>query len=369
MGRNSKIRAKKTSRRKRDRDSDSSSESDERSEYSSDDGYSTESFDFTDKAFQGLSASYLPDEDHPSYQLLRTLDLREMPEHFFITSFGIRRTGKSWTITSLIEPIADRFDFCYLFSATAGLHEGDGEANFDFIVPDAKFEGYDPNILKRIFERQKAVKEFNNKCDNEKDKKPNETLIIFDDFIHDKRIRYDELFTKLPVLGRHFDISVICLSQTYASCGTSGLNPATRTNNDLVLTFLPRNIVDMERVATTYLTKPKAESMWFIKTCCSEEHQVLGMKLDKPFLTEFEDYCYVYTAPEKLPKYECGKVQWKLLKEEQRRAKKAKLSHHINNDSRLGIRPANMMPVPGEATGIPKHSTNASTLFGAFHSN
>jgi len=284
-------------------------------------------------ASDALTSTRFPDYPHPSADILDEIDFTNLPENFFSIVYGSRRTGKTHAVSCLLEAITDRFDFAYLFSATAGLHEGEeGELDFEMIRPEAKFMGFDEDSLTRIMDRQKAVKEHNNKCKYKRDMKPNRTLIIFDDFVHEKAVRYSKLFTELPVLGRHYGLSVICLSQGYCSVGSSGLNPATRQNSDFTMTFLPRNIADVERIATWYLTKAKLESMWFIKSVCSEKHCCLGIDLTQPHLTELEDYCYSYVAPDQVPKYELGLVQWKLFREEQKRNKKATLSMQVEND-------------------------------------
>lgn len=196
--------------------------------------------------------------------------------------------------------------------------------------------------------------------------KPNRTLIIFDDFVHEKAVRYSKIFTELPVLGRHYGLSVICLSQGYSSVGTAGLNGATRQNSDFTMTFLPRNVDDIEKVAKWYIAKPKLEGMWFVKSVCQEQHQCLGIDLSQPHLTEFEDYCYKYIAPAEVPKYELGKVQWKLYHEEQKRNRKATLAANVENDRSffLSRDEVEKRMKFGQATGKPTNRTRPS-LFDA----
>lgn len=316
-----------------------------------------------DSLMDGVSVSKLPNYPHPASQVLDTIDFTTLPENFFGIGYGSRRTGKTHALSCLMEQIADRFDFAYLFSATANLHTGEeGELDFEMIRPEAKFGGFDEDALSRIIERQKAVKEHNNKCKLKRDMKPNRTLIIFDDFVHEKAVRYSKLFTELPVLGRHYGLSVICLSQGYSAVGSSGLNPATRQNSDFVMTFLPRNVMDVERIATWYLAKPKLESMWFVKSVCQEKHACLGIDLTQPHLTDFEDYCFKYMAPEVVPKYELGKVQWKLFREERKRQRKATLANDVDNDRSffLSRDEVEKRLKVGQATGKPVNHSRPS---------
>jgi hypothetical protein len=298
---------------------------------------------------------------------LEQLTFEYLPENFFVIVYGARRTGKTYAISCLLNDIKDRFDFAYLFSATALLHKGEeGELDFEMIRDEAKFQGFDQDALKRIIERQKTVKEFNNATKSKREKKPNKTLIIFDDFVHEKGVRFSKIFTELPVLGRHYELSVICLSQGYSAVGSSGLNPATRQNADMVMTFLPRNINDVERISMWYLAKPKLEGMWFVKSTCEEEHRCLAIDLTQPHMTEFEDHCYKYVAPKTVPSYEVGKVQWKLYHEERKRQRKAALSAKVENDRYffMGTTEMEKRSKIGQATGLPDRGSKLS-LFDA----
>lgn len=314
------------------------------------------------------SLSRLPTGTHPAVKHLEELSFETLPEGFFIIVYGARRTGKTHAVSVLLEQVKNKFDFAYLFSNTAGLHKGQkGELDFDMIVEDAKFEGFDQEALEAIMTRQKAVLMHNNSTERKRDRKPNKTLLIFDDFVHEKAIRYSKIFTELPVLGRHFELSVICLTQGYSQVASGGLNKATRQNADLVISFLPRSMTDVENIANWYLTKDKIDNMWFVKSVCQEEHQCLAIDLTSPHETEFANYCYKYQAPANVPKYELGKVQWKIQKEEEKRQKKAALASKVENERAfyVGLGLMEKQQRVGEATGLAKHKFAKMSLFDA----
>jgi hypothetical protein len=317
---------------------------------------------------QGISISKLPSAEHPAVANLEELDFNILPKGFFVIAYGARRTGKTHACECLLEQIKERFDFAYLFSNTAKLHKGSSEfTNFDCVREEAKFDGFDEEILARIFERQKKVMMHNNECKYQRDKKPNQTLLIFDDFVHDKAVRYSKIFTELPILGRHCEISVICLSQGYSAVGSGGLNKATRENADLVMTFLPRNSGNVERIAEWYLAKEKLENMWFVKSCCKEEFRLLAIDLTHPNETEYEDFCYKLTADPVVPKYEIGKVQWKLYHEERKRKRKASLAAQVENERAYFLTLGEMEKRQriGQATGKPPNQSGRLSLFDA----
>lgn len=323
-----------------------------------------------DEVSTALSTSInkLPTTPHPAVAKLLPLDFNSLPENFFTIFYGVRRTGKTHAVSCLLEQVKDRFDFAYLFSETAHLHRGQkGELDFDMIRPEAKFDGFDEEALQRIFDRQKTVMLHNNSCKNEIDKKPNKTLVIFDDFVHDKRIRYSELFTRLPVLGRHYEISVVCLTQGYSQVAAGGLNKATRQNADFVATFLPRNANDLERISEWYLTQHKFENMWFTKSVCQEEHSMLGIDLSKPHLTEFHQFCHKYVAPADVPTYELGKVQWHIFREEEKRKKIAAKAEEAKKSAPVIYQEEELLEwqaKANECTGLPEHKPR-TTLFDA----
>ena len=312
--------------------------------------------------------SRLPPGQHPDANRLEELSFETLPEGFFIIVYGARRTGKTHAVSVLLNDLKKRFDFAYLFSNTALLHKGQkGELDFDMIVEDAKFQGFDEEALEAIITRQRAVMMHNNSVERKRDKKPNKTLLIFDDFVHEKAIRYSKIFTELPVLGRHYELSVICLTQGYSQVASGGLNKATRQNADLVMTFLPRSLTDVENIANWYLTKDKVENMWFVKSVCQEEHQLLAIDLTSPHETEFPNYCYSYKAPSIIPKYELGKVQWKIQKEEEKRQKKAALASKVENERAfyVGLGLMEKQQRVGQATGLTKGKFGRMSLFDA----
>jgi hypothetical protein len=163
---------------------------------------------------------------------------------------------------------------------------------------------------------------------------------------------------------------VICLTQGYSQVASGGLNKATRQNADLVMTFLPRSLTDVENVSNWYLTKDKIDNMWFIRSVCQEQHQLLGIDLTSPHEIEYPNFCYYYKAPEQVPKYELGKIQWKLQKEEKKRQRKAALAAKIENERAfyVGMGLMEKQQRIGQATGLPnKRKYSPMSLFDAVH--
>ena len=82
---------------------------------------------------------------------------------------------------------------------------------------------------------------------------------------------------------------------------------------------------------------------------------------------KYHEYCFRYKAPKDIPKYEIGKVQWKLFHEERKRQKKAKLSASIEHERAffVGLGEMENRQRVGIATGQPPKKGGKMSLFDA----
>ena len=248
---------------------------------------------------------------------LQTFDFKTLPENFFMVCYGARRTGKSWLMNHALKELKDRFDYAYCFSATAAMNDG-----FPAVRPEAVFDDFDERKLSAIMARQRAWVEHNKTVTRKEDEIKCSTLLIFDDFVHNVQVRYSQEFVQLPVLGRHYKLSCILLSQGYGAVASGGLNPATRMNADAVITFMPRSTLDCQKIAEWYLTMPKKEGGEFVKSITSEKHSCLCIDLQDPSNVEESKFCFRFKAPSTKPQsYELGKEQWKQWRSSQRSKK------------------------------------------------
>lgn len=280
--------------------------------------------------------------DHAAPSSLTEFDFKTLPENFFVVCYGARRTGKSWLINHALAELKDRFDYAYCFSATAALNDG-----FPAVRPEAVFNDFDEEKLSQLMLRQKAWVEHNKKCTHKSDEIACNTLLIFDDFVHNVQVRYSQQFVQLPVLGRHYKLSVVLLSQGYGAVASGGLNPATRMNADTVITFMPRSTLDCQKISEWYLTMNKKEGGEFVKSQTAEKHRCLCIDLQDPSDVDEASFCHTFKAPATKPKpYELGKEQWRQFRQSNR-AKKEYLRHMRNDNEEVSLMEAQKVKVGG----------------------
>ena len=280
--------------------------------------------------------------DHEAPSSLTEFDFKTLPENFFVVCYGARRTGKSWLINHALAELKDRFDYAYCFSATAALNDG-----FPAVRPEAVFNDFDEEKLSQLMLRQKAWVEHNKKCTHKSDEIACNTLLIFDDFVHNVQVRYSQQFVQLPVLGRHYKLSVVLLSQGYGAVASGGLNPATRMNADTVITFMPRSTLDCQKSSEWYLTMNKKEGGEFVKAQTAEKHRCLCIDLQDPSDVDEASFCHTFKAPATKPKpYELGKEQWRQFRQSNR-AKKEYLRHMRNDNEEVSLMEAQKVKVGG----------------------
>lgn len=273
---------------------------------------------------------------------LTEFDFKTLPENFFVVCYGARRTGKSWLMNHALAELKDRFDYAYCFSATAALNDG-----FPAVRPEAVFNDFDEGILTQLMQRQKAWVEHNKNVKHKADEIKCSTLLIFDDFVHNVQVRYSQQFVQLPVLGRHYKLSCILLSQGYGAVASGGLNPATRMNADAVITFMPRSTLDCQKIAEWYLTMPKKEGGEFVKAQTAEKHRALVVDLQDPSDIDEASFCHTVKAPSsKVKPYELGKEQWRQFRISNR-AKKEYLRHMRNDNEAMSLQEAQRVNMGG----------------------
>ena len=123
----------------------------------------------------------------------------------------------------------------------------------------------------------------------------------------------------------------------------------------------------VERVSELYLGGSVNGVRHRTMARCQEKNQLMAIDLSQPHLVEYMDYCYKYKAPAEIPKYELGKVQWKIAKEEKKRQRRAALEAKMQNVSSyfLGTNEMEIRSKLNVATGVPTNR-NTVTMFDAF---
>lgn len=152
-------------------------------------------------------------------------DPRTLPDHFFLTLEGKRRTGKSTFAKWLLQWYKDKFSlvWCMTLTKASGYWQ-------ELVGDEWTFDNwYAYAVLKLIERGDMFIKKYGE--DNEIAKKLGSSLLILDDVIS-ARIHDDPTFNRLATEGRHHLISVILMTQD-----PHAISPKVRDNSDVAVVF------------------------------------------------------------------------------------------------------------------------------------
>lgn len=190
-----------------------------------------------DGEYQGRE---LVDKDGLVIPPLPDFDLSKIKSDASIVVYGMRRTGKSFLSRWLLYNVAQHFPAIVVITETKlnGFWQ-------QFVPEKYVHEMYDPRIIKKIIDIQKA-----RKLQAEKDPNYNPNMcVILDDCISDASLKNDEWFKRLYANGRHLKIFVLTTSQM-----AKGVNPTVRNNADYAFIFKLFSAGQKESLFEDYLS-------------------------------------------------------------------------------------------------------------------
>lgn len=154
-----------------------------------------------------------------------------VPIRIIIT--GKTNTGKTHYAKSLISFLRDKIDKLYVMCPT--MKEGSWES---ITSKSHIFDEYDPEVILDVIEKQKRhMKE---------DKKMDQVMFILDDCIHDIT-KKDKTVNKLYTQGRHWNISIIIISQKFVL-----INNTIRANPDFCICTRIVNAKELDAIWKEY---------------------------------------------------------------------------------------------------------------------
>jgi hypothetical protein len=128
-----------------------------------------------------------------------------------------RNTGKTMMISVLIQELVKqgKADLVLVMSQTVGVND-----DYWFINPRLR-QPFNEDTIKKLMDRQSKVKKGERQ----------QCLLILDDVLSSKDAENSRFIKRLYTLGRHYDISVVLISQT----SNVALTPAIKQNSDYIL--------------------------------------------------------------------------------------------------------------------------------------
>ena len=182
-----------------------------------------------------------------------------------VVAVGKRRTGKSWVFRNLMYLMQNKFEAGIVISQTDELNKFWRQ----YVPKKYIYPEYDPEILDRVFRRQKRILNDPELTDAQKEKKA-AFFVLLDDVISDQRLKYDKNLMELFVAGRHYKIFTLITTQ-YAKA----ITPTIRGNTDYL--FLMKCVQQRQKEAMyedfcSFLTK---DAFYQILDAYTEDNEVL----------------------------------------------------------------------------------------------
>lgn len=225
--------------------------------------------------------------------------------------FGSRGTGKTFALKHLLKATQERYTSVHIFSGTANLQRYDsgkekGELVYDFVPKSNRYEGWDEKKLRQLLEVQREFVDGITKM-------PSHPCIIFDDIIHEPKVRSSPTLIEMFSAGRHFQWGlVVILSQVIGA--RSGVNNTCKQNTDAIIAFKPSRKLDRETIVEDYLsTIDENEGDYVLKTLTKERYQMIVISIrdanDKQITgaNSYEDYVTVWKTENTIPMIKIGK--------------------------------------------------------------
>jgi hypothetical protein len=128
-----------------------------------------------------------------------------------------RNTGKTLLVSVLIRTLLElkAVDMCLIMSQTQHVND-----DYKFLPPRLR-QAFSEDVIKKLLDSQGKVPK----------KERQQVLLVLDDVLSDKEAEKSRFIKRLYTLGRHYDISIVLISQT----SNVALTPAIKQNSDWLL--------------------------------------------------------------------------------------------------------------------------------------
>lgn len=128
-----------------------------------------------------------------------------------------RNTGKTLLVSALIQQLVNSraVDMVLVMSQTQHVND-----DYSFL-PKRLRQTFSEDVIKKLLDTQGKVPK----------KKRDQVLLVLDDVLSDKDAERSRFIKRIYTLGRHYDISIVLISQT----SNVALTPAIKQNSDWIL--------------------------------------------------------------------------------------------------------------------------------------
>lgn len=227
------------------------------------------------------------DELHKKITIFDPNDL--LARHGLCSIVAMTGSGKTVLIIDWLNTVYKNFETIIMLSRTAKLQEC-----YDFLDRTLIYDTFDIKLLEQIWEERKAKQMLGSTL------KP--MLIIMDDIVNDKNVRYSTIMKDIATASRHLKITVWILSQNFTS-----LPPIVRNNICWSAAFDIDSLKELDQWTGQYLAavNPRTSKFLFKKIVQEQKYQCIIV----------ENHKVGVPLTEKVKKYKASEVKMPMIKD------------------------------------------------------
>lgn len=205
--------------------------------------------------------------------------------------FGTRRTGKSWMMRYLL------WQYRYLYRAVIIITNTKQNDFWGQYVPFRFIHTpYDPFVIGRILEQQKALLAFNKLNAGNPGAIINPYIAIILDDVVSGNMHHDPMLNALFYEGRHSCISIFIATQY-----PKALPPGVRGNADLVVVFPQDSLVEQDIIREQYFNFFESKDDWQITLMeYTRDHSCIVLNMSEKTVPQIQRI-YTYKASDPGP--------------------------------------------------------------------
>lgn len=217
--------------------------------------------------------------------ILPDFDPRMFPPDGTVVFFGRRRAGKSWMMRDLL------YIYRHIYRGVIILTNTEQNQFWSAHVPSRFIHKYDPFVIQKIIERQRAVVAHNALYADSPDQQINPLLLIILDDVVSGDMHHDANLNALFYEGRHSGMCIMISTQH-----PKALPPGVRANADLAVIYPMWSENDLDTIRTQYCTFfEDKHDFYYLARETTQNHQCLCLFLGDPTINPIQSL-YKYKA-------------------------------------------------------------------------
>lgn len=229
--------------------------------------------------------------------------LSDLKENSTVVLLAKRRSGKSVCIKHLMYHFHTH---CGIKTGIVCSHTEDADPFYCKFFPPLYIYNDCEHALRKVMERQKKIKEYNNKSSKKKDDK---ILVVLDDVIDDINFVKSKEFNDIMTNGRHYGITFIIAIQY-----VKALPPVARQNFDYIFLFNNDITDEIHKIYQSFAGIFPSEKIFKIALqTFTKNYQIMIINQTGSTAGELNDKYAIFKASMNLPNFFFGSHKFNKL--------------------------------------------------------